>query len=87
MNIIDMYLEEITPSPSMIRHSKAAKTALMLKDLEKIGSKSKLSGGFKAVAPKLKKKSKMEKLKDFINTDIKELVSKGTKKAKPIKRS
>ena len=54
MNVIDMYLKEIS------KHSLAAQKALKLKDLEKAGKRFKSSGGFKAVVPKIKKKSKLK---------------------------
>ena len=55
----------------MARHTQAAQKALKLKDLEKIGKSNILSGGFKSVAPIIKKKSKIKRLKEFLNSEIK----------------
>jgi len=82
MNVIDMYLRELSQteaSATMISHSLAAKKALMLKDLEKTGKLYKSSGGFKKVAPKLRKPKKrglLQQAKDVL---------KG-KRAKPAKK-
>lgn len=68
MDIVDMYLEEVKPSAEMIRHSRAAKRALILKDIEKERCKYISYGGFKAVAPKLEKRKKT--LKDYMKMII-----------------